>query len=129
MFAVDTITLEEYHGPWDPNGPNANFRQEVEASSLADPIPTLEGMSANLGIPVGAIARYVLVKWAASGSEGLMQLGPLAVRQMTDIVARAEREGTEEARLAAYHALAKMLSWLAVPIVDEEWRPGFRPRD
>ena len=118
------INLQPYTEPWDPLDPDANFRREVAASSLVDPMPTLEGMSRNLGIPVGAIAGYVLAKWAASGSEGLMEAGPLVVRQMADLVREAESAGTDAARLEAYHALSRIVSWLAFPLDHEDWQPG-----
>ena len=70
------ISLEVYQGPWAPDDKDANFKEEVAHYSRVDPMTTLDRMSHNLGIPVGALVRYILVKWAASGSEGLMEIGP-----------------------------------------------------
>jgi hypothetical protein len=114
--------MEVYQGPWAPEDKDANFKEEVAHYSRIDPMTTLDRMSHNLGIPVGALARYVLVKWAASGSEGLMEIGPRVVRQMEGMVNKAEAAGTSDARLEAYHSLARIISWLKVPL-DSPQRP------
>ncbi|MCZ6534353.1 MAG: DUF6027 family protein [Chloroflexi bacterium] len=116
------ISLEVYQGPWAPDDKDANFKEEVAHYSRVDPMTTLDRMSHNLGIPVGALVRYILVKWAASGSEGLMEIGPRVVRQMEGMLNKAEAAGTNEARLDAYHALAQIISWLKVPL-DSPQRP------
>lgn len=120
------VALEVYGGPWAPDDKDANFKEEVACYSRVDPMPALERMSLDLGIPVGSLARYVLVKWAASGSEGLLELGPRVVRQMEDVVSRAEALGTREARLEAYHRLAQIISWLKVPL-DEPYGSAGSP--
>lgn len=109
---LPTIRLERYDFHDDGADPDANFRRDVAFYTRIDPMPTLQGMSRNMGIPVGAIARYVLVKWAASGSEGNMELGPRVVHQMAQVVAEAEQTGDDALRLEAYHKLAKIVSWL-----------------
>jgi hypothetical protein len=91
---------------------HANFRAEVECYTAADPMPTIENLSALTGVPVEKLVRYVLVKYAASAADALLTLDPIAFRQMREHVARAEAEGTEEARLRAYEALKQMLAWL-----------------
>lgn len=58
--------------------------------------------------------RYVLVKYAASASDALLSMDPIVFRQMREQVERAEAEGTDEARLRAYEALRKMISWLGL---------------
>ncbi|MDQ6700937.1 MAG: DUF6027 family protein [Acidobacteriota bacterium] len=75
-------------------------------------MPTLSNLSALTGVPVEKLVRYVLVKWTASGSEALLAMRPIVFQQMQDHVARAEREGTDNAKLGAYEALRKMISWL-----------------
>ena len=75
-------------------------------------MPTLENLSARSGIPVGSIIRYVLVKWASSGSEALMTMGPIVFEQMREQIRKAEEADSEEARLEAYAALKSMISWL-----------------
>src|SRR5438094_976640 len=99
------IELRAYGDEWSPEDPHANFKAEVAAYTVADPLPTLEQLSAETGIPVPCLARYVLVKWAASGSEALLAMGPVVLEQMRQHVARAEATGADAARLEAYHAL------------------------
>lgn len=112
----DVLTLERYSGPWTDDDPDANFKREVAEYTRADPLETLEALSANTGIPVGALARYALVKWAAEGSEALLATGPRTVERLWRIVADAEEAGTDEARLAAYEVLREVLGWLRAPL-------------
>ena len=119
-----TLTLEPYRGAWAPDDPDAGFRRMVAEYSAIDALPTLEGLSRSKGIPVGALAAFVLARYAASGSEALLYTGPVVVRQMDDLVAWAEAAGTDTARLEAYRALAAIVSWLRVPLEDPSWRPG-----
>ena len=107
-----TVRLEIFRDQIDERDPDANFKEDVALYSRIDPMPTLEGMSRNLGLPVGVIARYVLVKWATSGSEGAMELGPRVVKQMASIVKAAEESGEDGARLEAYRKLSGVVSWL-----------------
>ena len=110
------VILHPFRGSWPPGDKDANFKDEVANYSRVDPMTTLDNMSRNLNIPVGALARYILVKWAASGSEGLMEIGPIVVRQMQDLVDKAEALDSDEARLEAFHALKQIVSWLKVPL-------------
>ena len=110
------VILHPFRGSWPPGDKDANFKDEVANYSRVDPMTTLDNMSRNLDIPVGALARYILVKWAASGSEGLMEIGPMVVRQMQDLVDKADALGSDEARLEAFHALKQIISWLKVPL-------------
>ena len=112
------VILHPFRGSWPPGDKDANFKDEVANYSRVDPMTTLDNMSRNLDIPVGALARYILVKWAASGSEGLMEIGPMVVRQMQDLVDKADALGSDEARLEAFHALKQIISWLKVPLDD-----------
>ncbi|MDA1348349.1 MAG: DUF6027 family protein, partial [Chloroflexi bacterium] len=120
-------SLEVFDWHQDEADKDANFKREVAAYTLEDPLPTVETMSRNLGIPVGAIVRYVLVKWANSGSATILEIGPRGVQQMAEMVAEAEAVGTDAARLAAYEKLSGFISWLNVPLTDSDWRPGGRP--
>ena len=122
--AQHQITLERFDWQWDETDKDANFKQELATYSRVDPMPTIETMSQNLGILVGAIVRYILAKWASSGSASLLEVGPRVVRQMADIVAEAESAGDSEAKLQAYEKLAQIISWLNVPLADSDWRPG-----
>jgi hypothetical protein len=106
------MELEPYRDAWKPEDPHANFNAEVAAYSIADPLPTLENLGAATGIPVPALIRYILVKWAASGADALLAMTPIVFRQMQEQVERAEAAGTDEARLRAYDALRQMIAWL-----------------
>jgi hypothetical protein len=64
------------------------------------------------GIPVPRLVRYVLVKYAASGAEALLAMGPIVLRQMEQHIENAEAAGTDAARLEAYEALRQIVSWL-----------------
>ena len=119
-----TITLEPYRGSWPPDDPDAGFRRMVAEYSAVDPMPTLEALGRNKGIPVGALVAFVLARYCASGSEALLYAGPVVVRQMDEIVRNAEATGTDAARLDAYRALAAIVSWLKVPLDEPNWRPG-----
>ena len=110
------MELLRYEGPWDDGDRDANFKAQVAEYSRTDPLPTLENLSRNTGIPVGALVRYILVRWEAEGSETLMALGPKTVERMAQIAAGAEAEGSDEARLQAFDTLRQMLSWLRVPL-------------
>jgi hypothetical protein len=124
MPAPRTVTLEPYRGTWPPDDPDAGFRRLVAEYSAIDPMPTLEALGRDKGIPVGALATFVLARYCASGSDALLDMGPLVVRQMEEIVRNAEAAGTDAARIHAYHALAAIVSWLRVPLDDPTWRPG-----
>jgi hypothetical protein len=114
------IDLEPWTGPWPDDDPDANLKRDVAVYSAVDPLPTIERLSANVGVPVGALVRYVLAKWATGGSGGLLELGPTMVRRLGAVCAEAEAEGTDEARLAAYGQLRQMLAWLQLPLDEPE---------
>ena len=118
------ITLQRFDWEWDATDKDANFKQEVAAYTRVDPMPTVETMSRNLNIPVGAVVQFVLVRWAASGSTALLEIGPRVVRQMADVVDKANAADTDQGRLEAYRKLSQIISWLNVPLTDPEWRPG-----
>ena len=113
---VRRITLEKYDDTWEANDQHANFKAEVSAYSKADPMVTIDRMSKATKIPAGALTRYILAKWATSGSEGLLEIGPRVVKQMNDVIAGAETVGDDRARLKAYHALHDIISWLHYPL-------------
>ncbi|MGH8901412.1 MAG: DUF6027 family protein [Egibacteraceae bacterium] len=112
------MELERYIGSWPDDDPDANFKREVAEYTRADPMPTMRQLAENTCIPVGALIRYVLVKWTAEGSEALMALGPRMVSRLWTACEHAESEGTDAARLAAYAQLREMLSWLRLPLQD-----------
>jgi hypothetical protein len=92
--------------------PHANFKAEVAAYTIQDPMPTIHRLSELTGVPVDSIVRYVLVKYAASNADALLATTPIAFRQMLDIIARAESGGDAE-KLAAYESLKQIIRWLA----------------
>jgi hypothetical protein len=121
------IVLEPYQATWPADDPNADFRSKVAEYSRLDPVPTLENLSRSTGIPVGSLARFVLVRYCISGSDALIEMGPRVVRQMDEIIQQAEATNTDAARLDAYRALKAIMSWLIVPLDDPNWRTGSRP--
>ena len=106
------MNFNAYRDSWPDDDPHANFKAEVACYTAADPMPTLENLSRNTGVPVECLIRYVLVKYAASGSEALLAMEPIVFRQMREHVTRAEEAGSDEARLKAYQALKQMVEWL-----------------
>lgn len=110
------VQLHRYDAEWSPEDPDANFKAAVAEWTVQDPLPTFQQLSANTGIPVGALVRYVLVRWAAEGSEALLHLGPRTVERLWQVVEDAEAADSDEARLAAYDQLRQMLSWLRAPL-------------
>ena len=71
---------------------------------------------------MGALVRYVLARWTTSGSDALLEVGPLVVRQMEALIDQAQQEATDDARLKAYDGLCQIVSWLSVPLDDPNWR-------
>jgi hypothetical protein len=106
------MQLEPYVGTWSEDDPHANFKAEVAAYTKIDPLPTLENLSRLTGIPIEALVRYVLVKWAASASEALLAMEPIVWQQMKQAVQTAERLGTDDARMQAYATLRQIIGWL-----------------
>jgi Family of unknown function (DUF6027) len=123
----EVVRLTRWTWSGSDDDPHANFKSDVTIYGLLDPLVTLRGMSANLDIPVGALARYVLAKWATGGSGGLLELGPVMVRRLWEPIHAAEEEGTDQRRLAAYHQLRQMISWLNVPLDDPSVYPAQEP--
>lgn len=117
---VPVIRLERWTGPWPDDDPDANFKSEVALYALTDPLETLEMLSANLAIPLGALVRYVLARWASGGADAVLELGPSTVTRMWQACEDAERIGTDHARLAAFRQVHQMLSWSRIPLRDDE---------
>ena len=106
------MDLYPYTDTWDAADRHANFKAEAALYTVADPLPTLEVLSRETGIPVACLIRYVLVKYAASGADMLLAMGPIVLRQMEALIEKTDAAGTDEARLEAYEALRQMVSWL-----------------
>jgi hypothetical protein len=118
------LVLAQWTGPVADDDPHANFKREVGATSLVDPMPTLQNLADFVGLPVGAVARHALVKWVSAGSDALLEVGPSWVRRLADPVERAEAAGTDEARLAAYEELRGLLGWLAAGLDEGPYGSG-----
>ena len=88
------MELYPYIASWADNDRHANFKAEVAHYTLADPLPTLEVLSESTGIPVPCLVRYVLVKYAASGADALLAMGPIVLRQMEAHVGPREPRDT-----------------------------------
>ena len=110
-----TITLEPWTGPWPPDDPDANFKTDVALYSVLEPLSTLQTLSRNVGVPVGALVRYVIAKYATAGSGAALELGPTATARLAAFIDEAEELGTDEARLRAYEGLRSYISWLRIP--------------
>jgi hypothetical protein len=113
------IVLEPWPGPWSPEDPDANFKRDVALYSRLDPMTTIDALSQSMEIPAGAIVRYVLARYATAGTCGLLEIGPSMIHRLWESIDAAERAGDDLARLAAYHQLRQMISWLRQPLLLE----------
>ena len=120
MTDEPTIRLERWSGPWPDDDPDANFKADVAAFSMLDPLETLRGLGENLDIPIGALARAILARWASEGSSALLELGPSMVERLWAVTEEAEGAATDEEQLEVYRRLRGMVSWLRVPLTDPE---------
>jgi hypothetical protein len=111
-----SIELVRWAGPWSDDDPDANFKADVALYTMLDPLTTLETLSTSTGIPVGALVRYVLARWASAGSESLLSAGPSIIERMWETLADAEAADTTDARLAAYEVVREMVAWLRAPL-------------
>jgi hypothetical protein len=108
------MELHPYRDTWADSDPHANFKADVAAYTVEDPLPTLENLSKATGVPVPSLIRYVLVKYAASGADALLAMTPIVLRQMQRHIEQAETADTDVARLQAYAALRQMIAWMIV---------------
>jgi hypothetical protein len=81
--------------------PHANFRRAVADSRLVDPMPTFGRLSETTGVPVDDLVHHALARWASSGAEALLFIGPAVLR---DLVA-ARRAGD-------WDRVAGIIDWL-----------------
>ncbi|WAZ20404.1 DUF6027 family protein [Streptomyces cinnabarinus] len=122
----DVVRLRRWKGEWAADDPHANFKSDVVGYGLLEPLDTLHGMSRNLDVPVGALVRYVLARWASGGSGGLLEVGPVMVPRLWEPIAAAEEADSDEERLRAYHQLRQMIAWLKVPLDEPSVYPPQR---
>ncbi|MFA9429762.1 DUF6027 family protein [Egicoccus sp. AB-alg2] len=109
--AAPTVRLERWDGPAGDDA-FAGLRADVAAYGHLDPLVTVRGLSEVSGLPVGALVRYVLARWAAGGNEAVLELGVSGVDHLARLVARAEQAGDDRARLSAYHGMREVVAWL-----------------
>jgi hypothetical protein len=115
-----SVDLVPWTGPWADDDPDANFKADLALYAHVDPMTTIENLARALGLPEGAIVRYVLAKWASAGSAGLLELGPSMVNRLWEPVEQAEAAATDAARLKAYEQLRQMVSWLRLPVANPD---------
>ncbi|WP_211223908.1 DUF6027 family protein [Pseudonocardia asaccharolytica] len=118
------VRLDRWTGPWPEDDPDANFKAEVADYMRLDPTATIRGLSRTTGVPEGALVRYVLARFATTGSGGLLELGPAMIHRLWEPIAAAEAAGTDEARLDAYRRLSAMVNWLRAPLQEPSLYPG-----
>ena len=114
------MTLTAWHGQWAADDRDANFKTDVALYSKVDGLSTLMTLGENTGIPVGALVRYVIGKFATAGSSAALELGHTATSKLAGFIDDAEAAGTDEARLAAYEGLRSYISWLRLPFERPE---------
>ena len=113
------VHLVRWAGPWADDDPDANFKAEIALYAKSDPLTTVSNLAAAVDVPVGAVVRYVLARWASAGSEALLSVGPSIVERMWDACEAAEETDTDEARLTAYETLHQMVGWIRLPLHDD----------
>jgi len=118
--APRSVELTPWSGPWAEDDPDANFKAEVALYANVDPMSTIANLAGALGIPEGAVVRYVLARWASGGSGGLLELGPSMVNRLWEPFEKAEAQGSDSERLKAYEQVRQMISWLRLPLVDPD---------
>jgi len=114
-----TVRLDRWHGTWSDEDPYAGLKAEVVAYGPLDPLATLRGLAEASGVPIGALVRYVLARWASGGNEAVLELGVSGVDHLAAVVSRAEAVGTDDARLEAYAEVAEIVSWLRAGIAAD----------
>jgi hypothetical protein len=106
------VRLERWDGDWPSDDPFAGLKADVAGYGHLDALATLRGLSDASGVPVGALVRYVLARWASGGNEAILELGVSGVDHLARIIGEAEEAGTDAARLGAYLAVRELVSWL-----------------
>ena len=77
------------------------FAADAERSLEVDPMPTLENLSRETGVPVDTLVHHALVRWTSAGAEALMAVEPQALR---DLIAARKRED--------WASVAGIVDWL-----------------
>jgi hypothetical protein len=119
-----SVRLERWDEPWAADDPYANLKADVVAYGHLDPLVTIRTLSSASGVPVGALVRYVVARWATGGSEALLELGPSGVDHLVRAVEAAEQAGDDAARLEAYATVRDVVRWLRAGL---DWFEADRP--
>jgi hypothetical protein len=69
---------------------NRDFAEQVAASRLQDPMPTLRELSRVTGVPEIDLIHHALVRYTAAGSEAIMALEPQVLRDLARARARED---------------------------------------
>ena len=77
------------------------FARTAEDALVVDPMPAFHALAEATGVPVDTLVHLALVRWASAGSEALMAIEPLVLR---DLIAARARED--------WIAVAGMIDWL-----------------
>lgn len=77
------------------------FADEVASSRLQDPYATLGRLAEVTGVAVDDLVHHALVRYVSAGSEALLSLEPLFLRQLI-----------EARRLEDWQVVAGMIDWL-----------------
>lgn len=121
---AEVVRLERWDGQAPPGDPFARLKADVAAYGHLDPLETVSGLAAASGVPVGALVRYVLARWATGGSEAVLELGVSGVDHLARLVAEAEAADTDDARLTAYAGIRDVVGWLRATADEASSRPG-----
>lgn len=95
----------------DVDDGNQNFRDDVARSLRVDPRPTLENLAKSTGLTYDEVVHHALVRYASSGAEALLAIGPLALRQLI-----------EAARAQDWAKVGAIIGWLEAGLEDRTWR-------
>lgn len=113
-----TIRLDRWVGSWAADDPYAQLKVDVVTYGHLDPVATLATLSDGSGIPLGALVRYGLARWASGGSESLLELGVSGVDHLARTIRDAEEADSDDARLAAYEVVREVVGWLRAGLGD-----------
>jgi hypothetical protein len=86
------IDVAPWTGPWEPDDPDAGFKERVAESARVDPLHTLTNLSAAIGVPVGGLVHHVLAAWASAGSQGLLEIGPTEAQELLALAEAGDLE-------------------------------------
>ena len=98
--SATAVDLTPWTGPWADDDKDANFKADVALYAKVDPLHTVRGLARSTDVPMGAVVRWVLARWASEGAGGLLELGPTMTRRLEDVCRAAEAANTDQARLA-----------------------------